>query len=318
MKKIILITGSAGFIGFHLASKYLKKRYIVIGLDNFCKTYNPKLKKLRISILKKNKNFIFYKADLDKINIIKEKNIDFIIHLAAQAGVRTSLEKPKFYIKENIEKTISVFEFAKKRGIKKIFYASSSSVYGESNIYPSHENININKPLSIYGITKSCNEDIAYYYNAIEKISSIGFRFFTVYGPYGRPDMSINIFFKAIMNGQIVNLFNEGNNFRDYTYVGDIISQIYICTKIAKNNFCKIFNIGGEKTIKIIDLIRMIEKIVNKKSKIRFLPKNYLDPVKSLADNKKIEKFTKYKVNTSIFEGLKKTYLWLKKNKSYR
>jgi UDP-glucuronate 4-epimerase len=238
--------------------------------------------------------------------------------LAAQAGVRTSVEKPKFYIRENIEKTISVFEFAKKRKIKKIFYASSSSVYGETNIYPSHEDININKPLSIYGITKACNENIAYYYKAIEKISSIGFRFFTVYGPYGRPDMSINIFFKAILSGQIINLFNKGNNFRDYTYVEDIVNQIYLSTKIVKNEFYEIFNIGGQRTIKIIDLIRMIEKIVNKKSKIKFLPKNHLDPIKSLADNKKIQKFTKYKVNTSIFEGLKKTYLWLKKNKSYR
>ena len=318
MKKKILITGSAGFIGFHLAYKYLEKNYTVIGLDNFCKTYNPKLKKLRISLLKKKKNFIFYKIDLDKINIIKEKNIELIIHLAAQAGVRTSVEKPKFYIRENIEKTISVFEFAKKRKIKKIFYASSSSVYGETNIYPSHEDININKPLSIYGITKACNENIAYYYKAIEKISSIGFRFFTVYGPYGRPDMSINIFFKAILGGQIINLFNKGNNFRDYTYVEDIVNQIYLSTKIVKNEFYEIFNIGGQRTIKIIDLIRMIEKIVNKKSKIKFLPKNHLDPIKSLADNKKINNFTKYKVNTSIFEGLKKTYLWLKKNKSYR
>jgi nucleoside-diphosphate-sugar epimerase len=130
--------------------------------------------------------------------------------------------------------------------------------------------------------------------------------------------MSINIFFKAILSGQIINLFNKGNNFRDYTYVEDIVNQIYLSTKIVKNEFYEIFNIGGQRTIKIIDLIRMIEKIVNKKSKIKFLPKNHLDPIKSLADNKKIQKFTKYKVNTSIFEGLKKTYLWLKKNKSYR
>ena len=317
MNKNILITGSAGFIGFHLSLKYLKKNYTVVGIDNFCKTYNPKLKKLRIAILKKNKNFIFYNTDIEKINKIKEKNIDFIIHLAAQAGVRSSVENPKFYIRENIEKTISVFEFAKKRGIKKIFYASSSSVYGESNIFPSHENININKPLSIYGITKACNEDIAYYYNTIEKISSMGFRFFTVYGPYGRPDMSINIFFKAIMSGQTVKLLNNGNNFRDYTYVDDIVNQIYLCTKISKKKFCKIFNIGGEKTIKIIKLIKLIEKITNKKSKIKFLPKNYLDPIKSFADNSKIEKFTNYKINTSIIDGLNKTYLWLKKNKLY-
>jgi UDP-glucuronate 4-epimerase len=314
MKKKILITGPAGFIGFHLASKYLERNYTVIGLDNFCKTYNPKLKKIRISILKKNKNFIFYKADLDKINIIKEKNIDFIIHLAAQAGVRNSLEKPKFYIRENIEKTISVFEFAKKRNIKKIFYASSSSVYGNSNIYPSHEKINVNKPLSIYGLTKICNEHIAYYYNQIENINSIGFRFFTVYGPYGRPDMSVNIFFKSIINNKKIKLFNNGNNFRDYTFIEDIVNSIYLCTIKKNKKFYQIFNIGGKKTIKIIKLVRLIEKITNKKAKIIYKPKNKLDPKKSLANNKSIENYIKFNSNTSIKEGLYKTYMWIKNN----
>ena len=314
MKKKILITGSAGFIGFHLASKYLERNYTVIGLDNFCKTYNPKLKKIRISILKKNKNFIFYKADLDKINIIKEKNIDFIIHLAAQAGVRNSLEKPKFYIRENIEKTISVFEFAKKRNIKKIFYASSSSVYGNSNIYPSHEKINVNKPLSIYGLTKICNEHIAYYYNQIENINSIGFRFFTVYGPYGRPDMSVNIFFKSIINNKKIKLFNNGNNFRDYTFIEDIVNSIYLCTLKKNKRFYQILNIGGKKTIKIIKLVRLIEKITNKKAKIIYKPKNKLDPKKSLANNKSIENYIKFNSNTSIKEGLYKNYMWIKNN----
>lgn len=314
MKKKILITGSAGFIGFHLAYKYLEKNYTVIGLDNFCKTYNPKLKKLRISLLKKKKNFIFYKTDLDKINIIKEKNIEFIIHLAAQAGVRTSVEKPKFYIRENIEKTISVFEFAKKRKIKKIFYASSSSVYGNSNIYPSHEKINVNKPLSIYGLTKICNEHIAYYYNQIENINSIGFRFFTVYGPYGRPDMSVNIFFKSIINNRKIKLFNNGNNFRDYTFIEDIVNTIYLCTLKKNKSFYQIFNIGGKKTIKIIKLVRLIEKITNKKAKILYKPKNKLDPKKSLANNNAIENYINFVANTSIKEGLLKTYMWIKNN----
>ena len=234
--------------------------------------------------------------------------------MAAQAGVRNSLEKPKFYIRENIEKTISVFEFAKKRNIKKIFYASSSSVYGNSNIYPSHEKINVNKPLSIYGLTKICNEHIAYYYNQIENINSIGFRFFTVYGPYGRPDMSVNIFFKSIINNKKIKLFNNGNNFRDYTFIEDIVNSIYLCTLKKNKRFYQILNIGGKKTIKIIKLVRLIEKITNKKAKIIYKPKNKLDPKKSLANNKSIENYIKFNSNTSIKEGLYKTYMWIKNN----
>ena len=162
-----------------------------------------------------------------------------------------SQEKPELFLNDNILGTLKIFEFAKKNKITKIFYASSSSVYGNSNIFPSSEKININKPLSIYGITKSTNEDLAYYYNFVEGISSIGFRFFTVYGPYGRPDMSIGIFFKVFLNKKKIYLFNKGNNYRDFTYVDDIVNQIFACflkTK-TKKKFLKVFNIGGENTI---------------------------------------------------------------------
>ena len=142
-----------------------------------------------------------------------------------------SQENPELFINDNILKTVKLFEYARQRKINKIFYASSSSVYGNLNKYPSKENLNINKPLSIYGITKSSNEDLAYYYNFVYKINSIGFRFFTVYGPYGRPDMSIYIFFKAFLNNKKIFLFNKGNNYRDYTYIDDVINQIYACIK---------------------------------------------------------------------------------------
>ena len=306
----ILITGSAGFIGFHLAKLLLEKKHKVIGIDNLCQSYGVKFKKERLSILKKYKNFKFYKKDLKNINQIKEKKIDFIIHLAAQAGVRLSQDNPELFINDNILCTVKLFEFAKNKKIKNVFYASSSSVYGNSNIYPSHEKINIDKPLSIYGITKACNEDLAYYYNFIYGINTIGFRFFTVYGPYGRPDMSIGIFFKALLNKGTIYLFNKGNNFRDYTYVDDIVGQIYACINKAKKikNYNKVFNIGGEKTIQIKTLLQLMEKISGKKTIVKLVGKNKLDPAKSLANNNQIKKFTNYKKNTTILAGLKKVF----------
>lgn len=306
----ILITGAAGFIGFHLSNLFLKNNHNVIGIDNLCKSYGVKYKKERLKILNKNKNFKFYKLDIKNINKIKEKKIDYIVHLAAQAGVRLSQERPELFINDNILGTLKIFEFAKKNKIKKIFYASSSSVYGNSNIFPSNEKININKPLSIYGITKSTNEDLAYYYNFVDGINSIGFRFFTVYGPYGRPDMSIGIFFKAFLNKQKIYLFNKGNNYRDFTYVDDIVNQIYACFLKTKNEkkFLKVFNIGGESTILMKSLVKLIQKITDKDTKIIYSKKNKLDPVKSLANNNAIKKFTGYTKKTKINEGLLKVY----------
>ena len=310
----ILITGAAGFIGFHLSNLFLNQNHKIIGVDNLCKSYGIKYKKERLSILKKKKNFKFYKIDIKNINKIKEKKIDYVIHLAAQAGVRLSQENPELFINDNILGTLKIFEFAKKNKITKIFYASSSSVYGNSNIFPSDEKININKPLSIYGITKSTNEDLAYYYNFVDGISSIGFRFFTVYGPYGRPDMSIGIFFKAFLKKQKIYLFNKGNNYRDFTYVDDIVNQIYACFLKTKNKkkFFKIFNIGGESTILMKNLVKLIKKITNKNTKIISSKKNKLDPVKSLANNNAIKKFTGYNKKTKINDGLLKVYKNLK------
>ncbi len=306
----ILITGAAGFIGFHLSNLFLKKNHEVIGLDNLCKSYGVKYKLERLKLLKKNKKFKFYQIDINEISKIKGKRIDYIIHLAAQAGVRLSQEKPEIFIKDNILGTLRIFEFAKKNKINKIFYASSSSVYGNANIFPSKETININKPLSIYGITKSSNEDLAYYYNFVDGINSIGFRFFTVYGPYGRPDMSVGIFFKAFLKKQKIYLFNKGNNYRDFTYVDDIINQIYVCFLKTKNKkkFFKIFNIGGESTILIKNLVKLIQKITGKKTKIIMSKKNKLDPTKSLANNNALNKFTRYRKKTTLSEGLLKVY----------
>tara|TARA_B100001989_G_C24540437_1_gene467198 strand:- start:211 stop:1176 length:966 start_codon:yes stop_codon:yes gene_type:complete len=312
MKKI-LITGAAGFIGFHLGSLLLKNGYKVVGIDSIEESYGKQIKKHRILNLKKNRNFKFYKSSINKIEKIKEK-VDLIIHLAAEAGVRKSLLNPYFYIDQNINQTIRVFEYAKKNNIKKIFYASSSSVYGNNNLYPSHEKMKITKPLSIYGITKIASENIAYYYKQIFNINSYGLRFFTVYGPFGRPDMSIFIFFKNILLNKTIYLNNFGKNLRDYTYVEDVTDFIFKLINKSKKqkNFYDIFNIGGKKNISLLNVIKLIEKITNKKAKLKLVKKNKLDPFNSLASMNKLEKFVKFKKSTKIEKGLKITFNWIK------
>lgn len=312
MKKI-LITGAAGFIGFHLTNLLIRNGYKVVGIDSIEESYGREIKNYRILNLKKNKNFKFYKSSINKIEKIKEK-IDLIIHLAAEAGVRKSLLNPYFYIDQNINQTIRVFEYAKNNNIKKIFYASSSSVYGNNNLYPSHEKMSITKPLSIYGITKIASENIGYYYKQIFNINSYGLRFFTVYGPFGRPDMSIFIFFKNILQNKTIYLNNFGKNLRDYTYVEDVTDFILKLINKSKKqkNFYDIFNIGGKKNISLLKVIKLIEKITNKKAKLKLVKKNKLDPYNSLASMNKLEKFVKFKKSTKFEKGLKITFNWIK------
>ena len=311
----ILITGVAGFIGFHLSQDLLSRNNFVIGVDNFTRSYDVNLKKKRIEILLSNKKFIFFNKNIKNLDKINFKNkIDAIIHLSAEAGVRQSLKNPYEYIDQNIKNTISVFELAKKKKIKNIYYASSSSVYGDKAIYPSKEKIEINQPISIYGLTKISNENIAYYYFKIFNINSIGFRFFTVYGPYGRPDMAVFIFIKAILEKKVLNLNNHGKTYRDFTYISDVVNYFVDCVKksTSEKKFFKIFNIGGETNIKLVNLVKKIEKQLKMKAKIKLKPKISLDPEKTLADTSLIRKYTGKNYKTSIDKGLEITIKWLK------
>ena len=315
MNKIILITGVSGFIGFHLAKSLLKKKFKIIGIDNYSKSYETNIKKIRTLKLKENKNFLFYKKDLKNIDsFLKVKGINIIFHLAAEAGVRRSIEKPLEYVEENISNTIRIFEFAKKNKIKKIYYASSSSIYGDKGIYPTSEKIQTDQPISIYGVTKICTENIAHYYFKIFKINSVGFRFFTVFGPYGRPDMSIFIFIKSILKKKTINLINKGKNFRDFTYIDNVISYMIAVFNKTKNNkiFFHIFNIGGEKTISINLLVKKLETFIGLKARKRNTPKINLDPDFSLANSKKIKKFTNKSFKHNLDDGLKETIKWMK------
>ncbi len=315
MIKKILITGVSGFIGFHLAKSLLKKNFKILGIDKFSNSYETKIKKLRTIELKKYKNFSFYKNDIKNITkILKKVKIDSIFHLAAEAGVRRSISKPLEYVEENVANTIRVFEFAKKNKIKKIYYASSSSIYGDKGIYPTNENVKTDQPISIYGVTKICTENIAHYYYKIFNINSVGFRYFTVFGPYGRPDMSIFIFIKSILKKNIIFLNNSGKNYRDFTYIDNIISYMLAVYNKTKNkkNFYHIFNIGGEKTISINTLVKKLELLMGLKVKKKNMPKISLDPEYSLANSKKIKKFVKKSFKHNFDNGLKETINWIR------
>lgn len=319
----ILITGCAGFIGFHLSNKLLNK-YKIIGIDNLNNYYDPKLKRDRLKILKKNKNFSFFKVDLlnyNKINkIIKKNKIKYVVHLAAQAGVRHSIKNRKTYFKSNIEGFFNVLELCKKNNIQHLIFASTSSVYGNNINFPLKEKSNTDTPLSFYAASKKTNEVMAYSYANIYNLPCTGVRFFTVYGPYGRPDMAIFKFTKNILDRNFINLFNYGKHVRDFTYIDDIVDGIEnVIKKIPKNKIpFKIYNIGNGKPRKLLEYLKIIEKLLNKKAKVKKMPLQIGDIVKTHADVNLLKKETGYRAKTNIEEGIKnflEWYLWYyKKN----
>tara|TARA_B100000965_G_C19571812_1_gene749489 strand:- start:776 stop:1729 length:954 start_codon:yes stop_codon:yes gene_type:complete len=309
--KKIIITGSSGFIGYHVSKKLLEKKYSVIGIDNHNNYYNPKIKLLRLKELKKNKNFKFCRFDIknkNKFNQILNKTKPYIIiHLAAQAGVRYSFKEPQKYIDSNITGFTNILEGMKKFSLKKLIYASSSSVYGDCKKFPFNENLELN-PLNFYGQTKLINEKIANIYEKNYGIKAIGLRFFTVYGPHGRPDMLIPKIINKIKNNKTLELYNNGNHFRDFTYVEDVSNIIYTITKKINYNFHqRLFNICSGKEINIKKIIKIIEINLNKKIKITNKPFQRGDMKKTHGNNlllKKVYKITKF---VKFEDGIKKT-----------
>ena len=314
----ILITGSAGFIGYHLCNKLLKNNHKVYGLDNLNSYYDVQLKKNRISLLKKFKNFFFFKIDICNKNqidgIIKKNKIRYIVHLAAQAGVRYSITNPDVYFKNNVEGFFNIINIAKENNIKHFVFASSSSVYGDKNQFPISENSSSDFPLSFYGATKKSNEVMAYSYSSIFNIPTTSLRFFTVYGPFGRPDMSLFKFTKNIIEGKKIDLFNNGNHIRDFSYVDDVINGIVLILDKPSNKKIpyNCFNIGNSKPKKLKSYLKEIENNVGRKAKIRHKPLQKGDVVKTHSDINKIKKFAKYSPNTDIRIGIKKFVDWYK------
>ena len=314
----ILITGSAGFLGYHLSKKILNQNLKVFGLDNINNYYDVKLKKERISDLKKNKKFIFYKVDLSNYkklsNIVKKNKIDYIIHLAAQAGVRYSIENPRIYFNSNLEGFFNILEVSRHNQVKHLIFASTSSVYGNTKQLPSKENDNTDKPLSFYAATKKSNEILAFSYSNIYKLPCTGVRFFTVYGPYGRPDMALFKFTKNIINNQPIELYNKGNHFRDFTYIDDIVDGIYsLIKKQSKKSIpYEIFNIGNGTPKKLLDYLKHIERNLNKISKTKKMPLQVGDILKTHSNINKLKKYTSYKPKTNIKIGISRFIEWYK------
>ncbi|MDC1054679.1 NAD-dependent epimerase/dehydratase family protein [Alphaproteobacteria bacterium] len=312
----ILVTGCAGFVGFHLATKLLKEKNEVFGIDNINNYYDIKLKKSRLSILKQYKKFNFNKFDLlnyTKLNnLIKKNNIKYVVHLAAQAGVRYSIENPKSYFKNNLEVFFNILESSRNNNIKHFIFASTSSVYGENKKFPLNEKDNTDKPISFYASTKKSNEVLAHSYSYIYNLPCTGLRFFTVYGPYGRPDMALFKFTKNILENKKVDLYNNGNHLRDFTYIDDIIDGIN--TVIKKPNQDKvpynIFNIGNGTSRQLKDYLFLIEKKLDLKAKIKKMPLQKGDIIKTHSDINSLSNFTNYKAKTNIEEGVGKFVNW--------
>ena len=315
----ILITGSAGFIGFHLSLKLLKKGNTVIGVDNLNNYYDLSLKKNRNKILKKYTKYIFYKLDLINKNqldkVFKKNKIDCVINLAAQAGVRYSLINPKSYIDSNIYGFFNLIEITRNYKIKNFIYASTSSVYGVQKKFPLKENFDTNHPIQLYAATKKSNELIANAYSHLFKLNTIGLRFFTVYGPWGRPDMALFKFTKNIINRKKIEVFNHGKHVRDFTYIDDVIEIIYKIiyknSKIKKSNtLSKIYNVGNGRKIKLKKYIEIIEKNLKKKSKKKFLSLQKGDVIETHCDNRLLKKDYNFSPKINVEQGVKKFLDW--------
>jgi len=323
MKKIkkILVTGSAGFIGMHASLKFLEAGFYVLGIDNLNSYYDKKLKLKRLQILKRHKKFKFIKLDIAN-NIKLNKAFrgfrpDYVINLAAQVGVRYSISNPKNYTQSNLVGFANILDYCKIFKVKHLLFASSSSVYGNSISYPFSEKEKLNSPISYYAATKLSNEVMAHSYSHLHKLPTTGLRFFTVYGPWGRPDMALSLFAEAIKKRKKLKLFNSGNMIRDFTYIDDIVSAIIkISKKIPKVNSksnktpFRILNIGSNKPIRLKNYVNLIEKHLNKKGKKVLYNMQKGDLKQTYASLKEIKKLINYSPKTSISVGIKKFITW--------
>lgn len=330
----ILVTGAAGFIGYHLCEKLLALGHTVIGLDNINDYYAVSLKYARLSnlgiaesdveyntILESKKygtEFQFIKMNLeDQENLpflFKENKFDIVCNLAAQAGVRYSIEKPMKYVESNIVGFVNLLECIRYADIKKFVYASSSSVYGLNDKIPFTTTDNVDHPISMYAATKKSNELMAHTYSHLFNIATVGLRFFTVYGPWGRPDMAMFLFTDAILNDQPIKVFNNGNLSRDFTYIDDIVDGIVktIENKTADDQLYHVYNIGNGKPVKLNDFISEIEEVIGKNANRIMMPIQPGDMENTFADVEGLKKEYNYLPQTEIKEGVKRFVEWYK------
>ena len=319
--KTILITGVAGFIGMHSAIRYLKEGFNVIGVDNINDYYAIKLKKDRIDNIKKKSNnlkntFEFIEADLnsDVWSDLSKKNIDIVLHLAAQAGVRYSIENPTIYLESNILGFQKVLDFVTSNSISNFLYASSSSVYGKDSPQPFNESSVCSSPESYYAATKRSNELMAYAYWKTRGLKSLGMRFFTVYGSWGRPDMAPMLFTKAAINNEKIQVCNHGNQKRDFTHVSDIVDSIFLLSNCFKEKIHKaeLVNLGNGSPTKLLDFISSIEKQINIQLTKEFVDAQLGDVEETYADDTKLKLLIGERIKTSLDKGIVEFIKWYK------
>ena len=326
----ILVTGSAGFIGFHTSKQLLDSGYDVIGLDSLNNYYDINLKKDRLKILQEYDGFTFYKIDLknqgEVESLFKKESPQRVIHLAAQAGVRYSIEHPQIYIQSNIIGTFNILEGCRHNQVEHLVYASSSSVYGLNTKYPFSVHDQSSHPVSLYGATKISNELMAHSYSHLYKLPTTGLRFFTVYGPWGRPDMAYFLFTKSILASEPIDLYNQGNMTRDFTYIEDIVEGVCrIIQKIPEPNPnwpgpdpdpasstapYRLYNIGSNQPIQLMDYVQEIEKNLGMKAKLNLMPMQDGDVKKSHADIDDLIKDFEYSPKWNIQNGIRNFIQW--------
>ena len=326
----ILVTGAAGFIGSVTARKLLERGDTVVGLDNFNSYYDVTLKEARASLLYPFDNFAMHRLDLaDRAGMEKlfaREKFDRVVHLAAQAGVRYSIENPHSYIESNIVGTLHVLEGCRHNDVEHLVYASSSSVYGANTAMPFSIHQNVDHPLALYGATKKANELMAHTYSNLYNLPTTGLRFFTVYGPYGRPDMALFMFTRNIIEGKPIDVFNYGNHRRDFTYVDDIVEGVIrTMDHVAQSNDdwdsdepdpgtsrapYRLYNIGNQQPIELMRYIEVIEECVGKKAEKNLLPMQPGDVPDTYADAEDLARDVGYKPNTPIETGVRNFVDW--------
>ena len=327
-----LVTGAAGFIGFHLSKRLLDEGYRVVGVDNLNEYYDPQLKQDRLAILKAYPAFSFHRTDLahnsELETIFRENTIEVVVNLAAQAGVRYSLTNPHAYVESNLVGFVNLLECCRHHGVKHLVFASSSSVYGANTNMPFSVHHNVDHPVSLYAATKKANELMAHTYSHLFKMACTGLRFFTVYGPWGRPDMALFLFTKAILDGKPIDVFNHGKMKRDFTYIDDIVEGV---VRVMKNSpepnpawsgdspdpgtsyvRYKLYNIGNNQPIELLDFISAIESALGKTATKNFMDLQPGDVPATYADVDDLIRDVGFKPETSIEKGIGKFVEWYK------
>lgn len=311
MANTYIITGTAGFIGFHTAKRLLDRGDRVIGIDNFNAYYDPALKEARNSILETYDAYTIHRADITDKQAIEaifsSVACDAVCHLAAQAGVRHSIAHPEEYVRINIEGTVNIFEAARKANVPHVVYASTSSVYG-TNPVPWSESQSVDQPITVYGASKKACELMAHVYYDMYGITATGLRFFTVYGPWGRPDMALFLFADAVMHNKPINVFNNGNMKRDFTYVDDIVSGV--CAALDMPRGCTVYNLGNAKTVELNHFISCIEKELHTTAQKNLMPMQPGDIPESFADITKARTELAYEPCTNVEDGIRNFIAW--------